>query len=51
VLERMKLISSSADTEKPSCVLPHLFIGGALAARCPLFPSLLVNLGMVNFNS
>ncbi|CAK9238096.1 unnamed protein product [Sphagnum jensenii] len=33
VLERMKLISSSADTEKPSCVLPHLFIGGALAAR------------------
>ncbi|CAM6036687.1 unnamed protein product [Sphagnum compactum] len=33
VLERMKLISSGADTEKPSCVLPHLFIGGALAAR------------------
>lgn len=27
------MISNGSDTERPSCVLPHLYIGGALAAR------------------
>lgn len=33
ILERMTMISIGSDTERPSCVLPHLYIGGALAAR------------------
>ncbi|KAJ7545613.1 hypothetical protein O6H91_08G003800 [Diphasiastrum complanatum] len=33
VLERMALISQGSDTEKPSCVLESLYIGGALAAK------------------
>ncbi|XP_047340765.1 dual specificity protein phosphatase PHS1-like [Impatiens glandulifera] len=33
ILERIPLISDAANTEKPSQILSHLFIGGALAAR------------------
>ena len=33
ILERISLISESANTEKPSSITNSLFIGGALAAR------------------
>ena len=33
VLERIALISQAADTQRPSKVTEHLYIGGALAAK------------------